>query len=342
MVSVGIIGTGGISRAHAPGWVAHARRIALFSLEGAERLRTEIDEMAGRRRAQGLEAPSVHVCGSLDELLGSVDVADVCTPTDTHAQIATRALQADLDVLCEKPLARTLDQAQALADLARERGRLLYPAHVVRFFPAYRRAREAVARGDIGELAVCRFRRAGSYPSWSSWFADEARSGGLVMDLQIHDLDQAVWIAGPVRSVYATLSRAQGEGDLPIEMVDCTLTHTGGAISQVQAVWGPPGMEFCTELHLSGSLGLLSYSSLDDRPIATNGGVRGQTTVPVTGGPSPYTAQIEDFLAVRADRARSAQVSAADGVAAIRLARAVRQSLERGCSITLTESEVAS
>lgn len=342
MASLGFIGTGGIARAHAPGWLTHAQAIYLYSLQGAEDFAQELEQMQERDPALtgGRHVP-VTVCSQLPELLERVDAVDICTPTDTHADLARQALEAGRDVLCEKPLARTLDQAEQIASLARSCERTLYPAHVVRFFPAYVQAKKAVDRGETGELAVYRFRRAGSYPSWSSWFADEERSGGLVMDLAIHDLDQALWIAGPVDTVHATLSRAQGQGDLPVEMLDCTLTHVSGAIGQVQAIWGPPGMRFTTEFSLAGTRGTLSYSSADDLPIATNGGHDGTTTIPSASGPSPYTGEIEDFLATRAHHDHLPVVRAEDGVAAIRLAQAVTRSVQTHSPVTCQDQEVA-
>lgn len=342
MISLGIIGTGGIARAHAPGWLAHAQAIYLYSLQGAEEFARELEQMQERNPGLtgGRHVP-IQVCSQLPEMLESVEAVDICTPTDTHAELARQALEAGLDVLCEKPLARTLDQAEEIASLAHSCHRTLYPAHVVRFFPAYVQAKKAVERGEIGQLAVCRFRRAGSYPSWSSWFADEERSGGLVMDLAIHDLDQALWIAGPVDTVYATLAHAQGEGDLPIEMLDCTLTHSSGTVSQVQAIWGPPGMRFTTEFSLAGTTGKLSYASAHDLPISTNGGSDGATTIPSSSSPSPYTAEIEDFLATRAHHDHEPVVSAIDGIAAIRLAQAVARSIQTNSPVTCHNLEVA-
>lgn len=341
MVAVGIIGTGGIARAHAPGWLSYASSISLFSLEGAESFAHHLQERQHRRPHDGHPPIPVNICETLGDVLASVDVVDICTPTDTHASLVRTALDADCDVLCEKPLARTCEDALIITELAHQRGRILYPAHVVRFFPAYRQARTAIHHGSIGELAICRFRRAGSYPSWSSWFSDEVRSGGLAMDLAIHDLDQALWIAGPVDCVYATLSHTEGGSSFPIEMLDCTLTHHNGALSQVQAIWGPEGMRFCTEFSLSGTEGALTYSSLNDAPITTNGGESGTTIIPSVSGPSPYTGEIEDFLLARKNPAHCPVVQASDGVNAIVLAQAVKQSIDEHRPINREEWEVA-
>lgn len=341
MTHVGIIGAGGISHAHAPGWLARASRITICSLAGAEDLAEEITRLASQRPVPGTPAPVVDICPELEQVLDTVDVVDVCTPTDTHAAITQAALEHGRHVLCEKPLTRHSAQAQPLIDLASARGLVLYPAHVVRFFPAYVQARRAVQDGTVGALAVARYRRLGSFPSWSDWFGDESRSGGLVMDLLIHDLDQAVWTAGPVTEVFASLARRETAGHLPVELVDAVLTHASGAISQVQAVWGPPGMEFTTELHLAGTAGTLHYASREDTAIRTNGGPTGPSIVPQTAGRSPYVLEIEDFLATVANPAHAPVVTAADGLAAVRLAEAVTDSALTGRPVRLSDGEPA-
>src|SRR5690625_6822175 len=96
-------------------------------------------------------------------------------------------------------MALSTEDAQELATRAERAGRLLLPAHVVRCFPQYATAKAAIDRGAIGQIAVLRFERTGSFPT-QPWFGDESQSGGIVMDQMIHDMDQAVWMAGDRKS----------------------------------------------------------------------------------------------------------------------------------------------
>src|SRR5699024_8995040 len=125
--------------------------------------------------------------------------------TPAHPEIVRAALDADKDVLCEKPLALDPAEARDLVAHAERAGRTLFPAHVVRFFPQYAAARRAIDTGAVGQLAVLRFERTGSLPD-RSWYADDDLSGGIVVDQMIHDIDQALWMAGPVERVYAQQS----------------------------------------------------------------------------------------------------------------------------------------
>ncbi len=124
-------------------------------------------------------------------------------------------------ILCEKPLGRTLAQAQEMTAACEAAGVKLMVAHVVRFFPDYAQARRRVMAGEIGRPAVIRLSRESFQPKKAAdnWFVDDAKSGGMVLDLMIHDLDYARWVAGPVTQVFA---KSTGTHALAI------LTHAAG------------------------------------------------------------------------------------------------------------------
>ncbi|MEE1650322.1 Gfo/Idh/MocA family oxidoreductase [Brachybacterium sp. J144] len=317
---VGIIGTGGISRAHAPGWIEAGAELHCHSLDGAAEFAAEF----GARPHETLEA-----------LLAAVDIVDICAPTPLHAELIHRALDAGRHVVCEKPLTLTAEDARAVAEHAERAGRMLFPAHVVRFFPQYAAAQRAIVDGAIGRLAVLRFERTGSFPK-QPWFADEAQSGGLVMDQMIHDIDQALWLAGPAERVYAQQSMA--DGDATVRTAHVVLTHESGAISHCRGFWGPPGTVFRYTFDLAGDAGRLQYDSAADPEVrldevaAAGQGADDDYLPDVTGLRSPYAEEI--LAAVRALRTGEApRVSAADGVRAVEVARAALESLSTGRSI---------
>ncbi|GAA1483940.1 Gfo/Idh/MocA family protein [Brachybacterium fresconis] len=318
---IGIIGTGGISRAHAPGWIEVGAELHCYSLAGAE-------EFA--------EAFGATVHGSLEELLAVVDAVDVCTPTAVHAEIVHRALDAGMDVVCEKPLALTTEDARAMVEHAERAGRHLFPAHVVRYFPQYAAAQRAIEAGTIGRLAVLRFERTGSFPT-QPWFADEEQSGGIVMDQMIHDIDQAIWLAGPVQRVYAQQSTSAASDT--VRTAHAVLTHTSGAISHCRGLWGPPGTRFRYTFDLAGDGGRLQYDSagdpgvvLDD--VAASRPASGDGFLPdLSGLRSPYAEEIVEFAAALRSGGPT-RVAAADGAYAVEISRAALQSLRTSESIT--------
>ena len=107
-------------------------------------------------------------------LLDDVDVIDICTPTHLHHEMVLQAAAAGKHIICEKPLARTVAQAQEMIRACRTAGVKLFVAHVVRFFPEYALAKAQIDHGKIGKPGVIRLTR-GSYrpkkPS-GNWFLD--------------------------------------------------------------------------------------------------------------------------------------------------------------------------
>ncbi|ACZ31142.1 oxidoreductase domain protein [Xylanimonas cellulosilytica DSM 15894] len=325
MTRVGLVGAGGIAVEHAAAWNALGAEISIYSLAGAE----------------ALAAPyGATVAASFDELLATSDVVGVLTPTPHHYEYALAALEAGRNVVCEKPLARTPQQAHALVHAAAGSGAQLYPAHVVRYFPEYVALRAAVDAGHVGRPAVLRFSRAGVFPSWSSWFGEEDQSGGVVMDQMIHDIDIARWVAGEVVAVYATRSPARADGR---QSAHVTLTHTSGATSLVTGVWGPPHLTFRTGFHVAGDRGTLRYDSTDAHGVRLDLGPApegGQPRPAAAGGESPYLTEVREF-AVAFAGGPAPRVSAPDGAVAVQLACAALESIATGEPVEVDTAALA-
>ncbi|WP_268957780.1 Gfo/Idh/MocA family protein [Ruania zhangjianzhongii] len=317
---VGLIGAGSISRVHAPAWRSLGADVVVYSLHGA-------DDLA---QAHGLRPVA-----SLVELWEQVDVVDIVTPTHTHADLALAAIARGKHVVCEKPLARTTAAAEEVVAAARTAGVRLFPAHVVRYFPAYARAHAAVTAGKIGRIAVCRFRRMSAAPR-ADWFFDEETSGGIVLDQMIHDLDQAEWFAGPAVSVFARSVTRTDARDVRAASATVTLTHASGAISQCYGVWGHPKLPFSSSFDIAGDSGVLRHDSA--RQDATRVHVseqQGESYLPpVDVATSPYTAEIVDFAAA-ITAGREAQVTGTEGARAVQVAEAVLTSIRTGDAIEI-------
>ncbi len=324
-LTVGLIGAGNIAHVHVGAWKALGARVLVHSHAGAAELALQY----------GLEAVD-----SLDEVFAGVDFVDIVTPSATHKELALAAIKAGRDVICEKPLTLTAADSHELSAAAEAAGVRIYPAHVVRFFPAYKAAYDAVRAGRIGEVAVARFFRQASSPAGAGWYRDVARSGGVIMDLMVHDLDQARWICGEVTSVYAVQSPPTVDGISPVNVAaHVTLTHASGAISHLRATWGATGTQFKSGFAIAGSSGVLEYSSAEDTGYAEelmSGGSGGDLLIPAsTLGESPYLTQLRELAgALRGGSAP--RVVAADGAAAVYLAEAARESMVSGLAIDMT------
>ncbi|WP_210581704.1 Gfo/Idh/MocA family protein [Streptomyces sp. GESEQ-4] len=324
-LEVALIGAGGIARTHLPAWVALGARVRLYAPDGH-----------APALAREFGATSV---GSLREAIAGANVVDVCTPTDTHREITLAAVAAGAHVLCEKPLALGAAEAAEMADAAEAAGVRLYPGHVVRYFPAYARLRALVAGGGLGRVAVARFTRTGRYPTWSGWFADPARSGGILTDQMLHDMDMARWLFGDVVRVHA---RQQGHLTAPapegaVATGTAVLTHAGGTLTQVVGVWGPPATPFRTTFHVSGTGGTVQHDSQAHLDLRITGAASGGPAEGIPGGDfgeSPYLTQIREFAEAFAGGPEP-RVSGRDGVAAVRIAEAAAESARTGRTVEL-------
>ena len=324
---VGIVGAGFMGVVHAAAWAVTDATVKGV-LPGPSTTAEQVTERFG------LPAyPDLHA------LLGDVDVVDVCAPTDVHHELVLAAAAARRDVICEKPLARTVEQGEAMVTACHDAGVTLLVGHVVRFFPEYAAAKAAVDRGEIGTPAVLRLSRSSFQPRkpLDNWFLDETRSGGLMLDLMIHDLDFARWVAGDVADIYAKRVRSAhpaAETDHALAI----LRHRDGALSHVEASWAYPPPVFRTNGEIAGTTGLLEFDSETSAPVRLYlRAVDEGDDVGLPGSPlrePPHTTQIRHFVDVLHGDAEPV-VTADDGLAALRLAAAAAESASSGRPVTL-------
>lgn len=304
---VGIVGAGGIAPPHIAGWLALGAQVGIMRRTGADALA----ERYGIR---------IHV--TLDELLEASEIVDIISPTPSHPDIARAAFDRGRHVVCEKPLAITASDAQAMTDAASAAGVRLFPAHVVRYFEGYRRLH--AEREAVGRMLELTFRRTVAAPE-TAWFHSQELGGGLIRDLMIHDLDQALWLAGPVAEVSAT--QDPSAVDEPPISAHVTLAHVNGAISHVRGDWFGPETPFRSQAEVVGTEGTLRFDT-DELAGAREG------YLPPASDIDPYQAQLADFLdALRTGR--DARVTPEDGIAAVALVDAAYESLETGHPVIL-------
>jgi predicted dehydrogenase len=277
---------------------------------------------------------------SLEALLEVVDVLDICAPTHLHRPMTETAAMAGKHVICEKPIALTLEDANAMIEVCSSYNVRLFIAQVVRFFPQYRAAQEILASGQLGNLGVLRLKRAGYQPR-VNWFLDETKSGGMVMDLMVHDFDYALWLGGEVTRVYARSARASNPksiGDYAL----VTLGFASGAIAQIEGGWSYPKGTFRTSLDIAGSQGLIEWHSDSSSTIKSFLEI-GNTEADAVGIPSsvlsedPYTTQIKHFKHAITTNTPF-DVTPQDAMAALEIALAARESLVTGRAVHLKDT----
>ena len=220
-----------------------------------------------------------------------VDLVDVCTPGDTHAEIAIAALEAGKHVLCEKPLANTVEEAEAMvaaAERARERGVRSMVGFTYRRVPAIALARQLVAAGRIGQV---RHVRAQYLQDWIadpqaplSWRLQKEKAGsGALGDIGAHIIDLAQHITGEsITGVSAVMETFVKERPLPtaagalagvggaetgaVTVDDAaifTARMSGGALASFEATRFATGRKNAIRIELNGSAGSLAFDFED-------------------------------------------------------------------------------
>ncbi|MFO0950894.1 MAG: Gfo/Idh/MocA family oxidoreductase [Isosphaeraceae bacterium] len=237
MIRVGIVGLGFMGRMHYRCWKTTPGAEVVAICEANPKVLAAADQaQAGNIEgaADRIDLTGVKVFTDLDELLasGTVDALSITLPTFLHADTTCKALAAGVHVLCEKPMALSVDQCDRMTAAAEASGKVLQVGHCIRFWPEYVKTRELVQSGEYGAVIGASFRRFSATPSWSpdNWFADEQRSGGQPLDLHIHDSDYIHYLFGLPTAVSSV-------GDAPLSYISSQYHYGDGKAVVAESTW---------------------------------------------------------------------------------------------------------
>jgi UDP-N-acetylglucosamine 3-dehydrogenase len=328
MQRVALIGAGHMGRVHAEAYAAipNAELVAVCDVgqEAAE-------ELAAKYSAQPFTTTKALLAGV------EADVFDVCTPTNTRLEYIKAAAAAGKHVCSEKPLARTTGQALEAVRVCSDAGVVLFVAHVLRWFPEFRKMHDMIGAGTVGEPVIVRTSRCSAYPRGTdNWYADMKRSGGVALDMIIHDYDWLRWCFGKVRRVYARgLYESNVQG---IDYALVTLRFESGVIAHVEGSWARPD-GFMVNVEVAGTEGLLSFSNTGATPLVVELKAKGEDTTGVTipespTAVSPYYLELEHFINCL-EEGRKPDVSPDDGLEAVRVGEAALRSIGTGRPVAL-------
>jgi predicted dehydrogenase len=290
---VAMIGHAFMGNAHSQAWRVAPR---FFDLPLAPQMSVLVGHDAGRAAAAAERLGWAESSADWREVVArdDIDLVDICTPGDTHAEIAIAALAAGKHVLCEKPLANTVAEAEtmtAAAEKARANGVRAMVGFTYRRVPAIALARQLVAEGRIGEV---RHVRAQYLQDWiadpeapMSWRLDKTRAGsGALGDIGAHVIDLTQHITGdrvvevsgrletfvkerPVAESHAGLSGTVSSDRVeraPVTVDDAAsflATFSGGAMGVFEATRFATGRKNAIRVEINGSLGSLAFDFED-------------------------------------------------------------------------------
>ncbi len=331
MIRIGMLGAGVIADIHSASFkrLTDATITKIFATSREDR-----EALAAKRGASAVTTADA-VLGA-----GDVDAVLICTPTSSHAEYTIAALEAGKHVFCEKPMALTLADADRMIDAARHSGRVLMIGLVLRWFHEFKKLKQIVDSGVIGEVRIARTTRAAGFPRGrDDWYADLAQSGGLAFDMITHDYDFLRWCFGEVSHVMA-----RGLRNETLDHLDYCLVlarFRSGVLAHVEGSWAHPAGAFFTRAEFAGTAGLITFDSRRTTPFTlslrqTRGGGPGVAVPESPVEESPYLQEMRHFLAVVRGEEPLA-VTPEDGREALRIALAVNRSIETGAPVRVAD-----
>ncbi len=265
----------------------------------------------------------VQSANDVDEVLGrnDVDAVTICTPTITHREIATRALNAGKHVLVEKPMTSTVSEAKELLALSQKKGLKLMPGHIERCNPAVKYLKSLVADGSLGNVMLFLARRVGRWP-------ERIGDVGVVRDTAIHDIDLARYIfEDEINAVYARTGSMRHRNE---DYAEIMLQFTDGGTAFIDANWLSPRK--ARTLVVTGSEATAQLDYITQQVAIEN---YQKTVKPNLEKKEPLTMELTHFAeSIINDKPLS--VNGLDGLKAVEICEAALKSGSDGKTMYLT------
>ncbi|NLE60169.1 MAG: Gfo/Idh/MocA family oxidoreductase, partial [Planctomycetes bacterium] len=301
MIGVGLIGAGFIGRNHFNQYEKLGQRAKVVALCDKEPQRRagdwsgvggNIGDAQGTKRDLGDIKPYAEWRDLLAD--PKVQMVDICVPTYLHPEMSIAALDAGKHVLCEKPMALTVEACdKVLSAAAKAKGRFMI-AQCIRFWPECVYLKQAIDDKRFGKLKALSLRRQASTPTYSlnDWILDPKLSGGAILDLHVHDTDWALHLLGTPQTITAQVSKRNGSPD----RVHSLWYYRPDLVLQIEGFWDMPSafgfnMGFTARFEKAAVMFELS----NGKPL-TVFKEDGSTETPTMGPNDGYFNEIDYFL----------------------------------------------
>ena len=215
MLRIGIVGFGFMGRTHYRCWKAIADAKVTAICDSNPNLVDDARKAVGNigDADEAVDFDNLTVYRDFDEMIAhaQLDAVSITLPTYLHKAFTIKALDAGLHVLCEKPMALNSDEGALMMAAADRNRKRLQIGHCIRFWPEYVKTKAIIDSGKYGRVQAASFRRFAAAPTWSddNWLVDERRSGGVGLDLHIHDTDYVQHLFGMPKAVSSDCARSR-------------------------------------------------------------------------------------------------------------------------------------
>ena len=347
MFGIGIIGCGKIAQVrHIPEYAEHkdAKLLGFYDIN-QERAAALAKQYGGTAYA------------TVEELLANpeIDAVSVCAANFAHAELTIAALNAGKHVLCEKPMAITLAECEAMVEAAKKNGKYLMIGHNQRLAKAHAMARKLIVDGLIGDIVTFRttFGHGGPEtwsvdPGLNTWFFDKTRAAmGAMADLGIHKTDLIQFLTGQqvVRTTarVTTLDKKDANGNL-ISVDDnaiCIYEMSGGAFGTMTASWTYYGAEDNSTV-LYGTKGIMRIyddPAISIKVILADGGKISYDVEAIQTNDNQTKSGVIDLWMESLVNDKAPEISGESALAAMRAVFASIESSETGKAVDIPENK---
>jgi len=330
-VNVGVIGLG---------WISNVHLNVLKKIPEAELIAVCARTEEKARRA-AIEYGAKKYYTDYEKLLedNEIDMVDILLPTELHAEAIIKALEAGKNVIIEKPIARTLEEAEKVVKAVRKAKTKFMVAHNYRFWPKFAKVKEAIDNGYVGKVKAILTTHRGWFwwkGAWTRWTLKK-ESGGPIVEVGIHPIDLLRWYFGKeVTQVYSLARKIHFGIEVP-DLIYITLNfeNDGLGIIEVSRTIIPRNYPFYHMIHVEGSEGVIeSYDSYDYEGLIYNeSGIKvreGELIIPRHG----FEQELKHFIKCILEN-KEPLVSAEDAKKALEISLAAVHSAEIGKPVEL-------
>ncbi|MHA1146918.1 MAG: Gfo/Idh/MocA family protein [Promethearchaeota archaeon] len=263
-----------------------------------------------------------------------LDAVLICTPTYTHREITCKCAERGLDIFLEKPMASTITDCITILDSIKDNNIKILVGHVLRFWPTYGSIYYSIQNSELnlGKLQFFQGQRLGTFP-WSAWFADEEKSGGVVLDLSIHDIDYALWMMGHPESVTCQGVKINQYGKNIIGEAITEIQFLNNQSAECEASWAKSkDFPFFTYARIVGNLESIEFNGTE---------IKNSEQFQISNyfrSKDGYLNQMMHFIDVLYDRKKSFAIHPKDAMLSVKVCLAANKSINnKGKKIYIDE-----
>jgi 1,5-anhydro-D-fructose reductase (1,5-anhydro-D-mannitol-forming) len=336
MLRVGIVGFGFMGRMHYSQWKARpdAEVVAVCDANPniVQDTKKAVGNIAGA--ANQVDFDAVELYSDYNKFIAEakLDAVSITLPTFLHPNFSIKALESGLHVLCEKPMALTVSECRKMIDAANRCKRVLMIGHCVRFWPEYAAAHQIVGEGQYGKVIAATFQRLGAAPGWGDWFKDDSRSGGVAMDLHIHDTDYVQYLFGMPAAVFSRQAKAAAGGAIHIAT---QYIYDDGKVVVAEGGWGmTPAFGFEMSFNIVLEKATISYDCTRT-PAFRLCPMDGEAFTPEVADGDGYSIEVDHFARKAAGENPPQVITLEQSLNSVRIVLAEKESADKHRTVEL-------